>query len=64
MSIDDAVTKLQEYLPHEPDVFQVRHDGERIIVDVFFVYRVNDVPKEFEGFPVITGQGLGRVSCW
>jgi hypothetical protein len=66
MTIDEAVKKLQENLDGSEDhgIFNVRHDGKEIVVDVNFVYRVNDVPKEFEGFKVVTGQGRGRVSCW
>jgi len=68
MTLDEAVTKLQEHLDgankEDLGVFNVRHDGKEIIVDVNFIYRVDDVPKEFEGFPVITGKGRGRVSCW
>jgi|GEM_PF-5103827 hypothetical protein len=63
MNIEDAVMKLAAHL-NEPDVFVIRHDGKDIIVDVNFVYRVNDVPKEWEGYQVITGKGRGRISCW
>lgn len=66
MNIDEAVKKLQEQLDGTEDqgVFNVRHDGKDIVVDVNFIYRVNGVPKEFAGFKVVTGQGRGRVSCW
>lgn len=59
MDIDEAVVKLAEHLG-DPDVFIIRHDGKTITVDVNFIYRVTDVPHEWEGYPVSTG----RKSCW
>jgi len=62
MSIDEAVEKLQEHLG-EPDVFFVRHNGEKIIVNVNFIYRTEDVKKlggTWEGYDV----SVGRRSCW
>ena len=66
LTIDEAVKQLQAKLDGTEDagVFNVRHDGKDIIVDVNFVYRTNEVPKDFEGFKVVTGQGRGRISCW
>lgn len=62
MTIDEAVTKLAEHLG-DPEVFNIRHNGSVIIVDVNFIYRVKDVTDlggTWEGFPVSTG----RRSCW
>ena len=42
MTIDEAVTKLEEHLGDCPEVFIVRHDGKVITVDVNFVYRIKD----------------------
>ena len=62
MTIDEAVKKLEEHLG-DPEVFSVRHDGVKIIVDVNFIYRVEDVTQlggTWEGYPISTG----RRSCW
>ena len=59
MSIDEAVVSLEKKLG-DSEVFNVRHDGNTIIVNVNFIYRVNEVPDEWEGFRVVTG----RRSCW
>jgi len=67
MTIEEAVQKLQERLG-EPDVFNVRHatlnGGETIVVDVNFIYRVDEVKAAADElalpFPVTTG----RRSCW
>jgi hypothetical protein len=58
-TIDEAVASLQAHFD-EPDVFNVRHQGGVIIVDVNFIYRVDEVPSEWEGYQVTTG----RRSCW
>lgn len=66
MSIDEAVVKLQAHLG-DPEVFHVRADGSDIVVDVNFIYRLKEVTAlggVWEGYPVITGKGRGRVSCW
>ncbi len=62
MTIDEAVISLQAR-PGEPDIFQVRHNGTTIIVDVQLIYRVKEVTDlgpNWEGFPLSTG----RKSCW
>jgi hypothetical protein len=62
MTIDEAVTALTEHLG-DPEVFQVRHDGKVIIVDVGFIHRIKEVDalKEYwHGYRVSTG----RRSCW
>lgn len=66
MTILEAVQKLQTQLDGTEDhgIFNVRAEGDEIVVDVNYVYRVKDVPQEFEGFRVITGKGRGRISCW
>ncbi len=63
MTIQEATEKLQSEL--EKDVFQVRHDGTSIIVDVAFIYRVKEVEAlgdTYEGFPL--NHKAGRRSCW
>ena len=59
-TIDEAVTSLAAHLG-EPDVFtNIRHNGKVILVDVNFIYRVQDLPSEWKGYKVTTG----RRSCW
>lgn len=58
-TIEEAVTSLKTHLG-DPEVFIIRHDGKVITVDVNFIYRVSEVPSEWEGYPVTTG----RRSCW
>lgn len=71
MSIDEAVVSLAKHLKcdsgmEDEGVFIVRHDGKDIIVDVTFIYRLKEVTDFYlwEGYPVVTGKGRGRVSCW
>ncbi len=62
MNIEKAVETLQQHLG-EPDVFVVRHNGKEIVVDVNFIYRIEDVQAlngQWEGFRVC----IGRRSCW
>ena len=62
MTIEEAVTELEKHLG-DPEVFQIRHDGTRIVVDVTFIYRVKEVTDlggVWQGYPVSTG----RRSCW
>ena len=66
MTIDEAAESLQKHLTSDPEdegIFCVSHNGSKLIVRVWFVYRVEDVQKlngVWEGFPV----SMGRVSCW
>lgn len=62
MNLDQAVLKLQNHL-NDSEAFSIRHDGTKIIVDVFFIYRMNDIKKlgnTWEGHPIV----IGRRSCW
>jgi hypothetical protein len=62
MTIDEAVATLSKHLG-EPDVFYIRHNGTAIIVDVVFIYRMEDVDRlhgVWQGFPI----QVGRRSCW
>lgn len=62
MTIEEAVESLSKHLD-DPEVFQVSVDGQRIRVEVGFIYRVEDVERlngMWEGFQVY----VGRRSCW
>ena len=66
MSISEAAESLREKLNEvdrklgEPDVFTVTPSGGTLVVDVAFIYRADEIPKEWEGYPVRTG----KRSCW
>jgi hypothetical protein len=69
MTTLEAAKKLEEQLHCGPGgedegVFIIKTEGDEIVVDVNFIYRLKEVPQEIEGFRVITGKGRGRVSCW
>ena len=72
MTIDQAVESLKTKLNAGPgqedeEVFIVRHDGTSLLVDVNFIYRVEDVKKlgdTWEGYPLVCGGGKSRISCW
>lgn len=65
MTIEEAAKSLHGHLAKDPadtDVFWVYPDGDRLRVDVNFIYRVPEATAitEWEGFPVY----VGRRSCW
>jgi hypothetical protein len=72
MTIEEAVESLKAKLntnqgQEDEGIFIVRHDGTSILVDVEYIYRVEDVKKlgdTWEGFPLICGGGKTRISCW
>lgn len=65
MTIEEAAESLRNHLaknPEDIDVFYVYPDGDRLRVDVNWIYRVPEAQAitEWEGFSVY----VGRRSCW
>lgn len=67
MTIQEANESLQKHLngPNNEDegVFQVYNDGTNLLVNVEYIYRLDDVNNlgQWEGYPVKVGR---KVSCW